>query len=134
MCSRAYRIYCDRYRSQSHPTPLVRHIFHYFANCLLILPSVPPNCKFEVDDAENDWSFSESFDYIHARAIVTCFKDNRAMVQKIFDNLKPGGYFEFQDPCFPMLSDDKTLNGTALEEYAHSTHSPISVSSLDNRC
>ncbi|KAG4423086.1 hypothetical protein IFR04_003723 [Cadophora malorum] len=78
---------------------------------------VPPNCKFEVDDAENDWSFSESFDYIHARAIVTCFKDNRAMVQKIFDNLKPGGYFEFQDPCFPMLSDDKTLNGTALEEW-----------------
>lgn len=40
------------------------------------------------------------------------------MVQKIFDNLMPGGYFEFQDPCFPMLSDDKTLNGTALEEYA----------------
>ncbi|KAG4434030.1 hypothetical protein IFR05_010484 [Cadophora sp. M221] len=78
---------------------------------------VPPNCKFEVDDAENDWNFSEPFDYIHARAIVTCFKDNRAMVKKIFDNLKPGGYFEFQDPTFPMLSDDKTLDGTALNEW-----------------
>ncbi|CZT48806.1 related to methyltransferase [Rhynchosporium secalis] len=78
---------------------------------------VPPNCQFEVDDAENDWNFSEPFDYIHARAVVTCFKDNRAMVKKIFDNLKPGGYFEFQDPCLPMLSDDKSLEGTALDEW-----------------
>jgi len=38
------------------------------------------------------------------------------MVQKIFDNLAPGGYFEFQDPCLPMLSDDGTLDGTALNE------------------
>ncbi|KAL2064371.1 hypothetical protein VTL71DRAFT_4865 [Oculimacula yallundae] len=78
---------------------------------------VPPNCQFEVDDAENEWNFTEPFDYIHARAIVTCFKDNPAMVQKIFNNLKPGGYFEFQDPCFPMLCDDNSLEGTSLQEW-----------------
>lgn len=38
------------------------------------------------------------------------------MAQKIFDALAPGGYFELQDPSFPMKSDDGTLEGTALEE------------------
>lgn len=78
--------------------------------------SVPPNCSFEVDDAEDEWAFSMPFDYIHARAVVTCFKDNRAILQKIFDNLAPGGVFELQDPSFPMVSDDGTLDGTALNE------------------
>jgi trans-aconitate methyltransferase len=78
--------------------------------------SVPPNCLFQVDDAEDDWTFNEPFDYIHARAVVTCFKDNRAMLQKIYDNLAPGGYFELQDPCLPMQSDDGTLEGTPLGE------------------
>lgn len=39
------------------------------------------------------------------------------MAQKIFDNLAPGGYFELQDPSFPMKSDDGTLDGTSLEEW-----------------
>lgn len=78
--------------------------------------SVPPNCRFEVDDAEDEWTYNEPFDYIHARAIVTCFKSNRAMAQKIFDNLAPGGYFELQDPCLPMISDDGSLDGTPLGE------------------
>ncbi|EON98371.1 putative methyltransferase domain-containing protein [Phaeoacremonium minimum UCRPA7] len=78
---------------------------------------VPPNCVFEVDDAEDEWNFSRPFDYIHARAIVTCFKDNRDMLRKIYDNLEPGGYFELQDPCLPMLSDDGTLDGTELGEW-----------------
>ncbi|KUJ12577.1 S-adenosyl-L-methionine-dependent methyltransferase [Mollisia scopiformis] len=78
---------------------------------------VPPNCQFQVDDAEEEWTFREPFDYIHARAIVTCFKNNKTMAQKIFDGLAPGGYFELQDPSFPMKCDDGTLEGTALEEW-----------------
>ena len=38
------------------------------------------------------------------------------MLRKIYDNLEPGGYFELQDPCLPMLSDDGTLDGTELGE------------------
>jgi trans-aconitate methyltransferase len=78
--------------------------------------SVPANCQFQVDDAEEEWSFREPFNYIHARAIVTCFKNNKTMAQKIFDNLAPGGVFELQDPSFPMTCDDNTFAGTALEE------------------
>jgi trans-aconitate methyltransferase len=67
-----------------------------------------------VEDAENDWAFPEPFDYIHARAVVTCFKDNKAMLRKIYDNLAPGGYFELQDPSFPLKSDDGTLEASQL--------------------
>jgi hypothetical protein len=47
---------------------------------------------------------------------VTCFKNNRAIAQKIFDNLTPGGYFELQDPTFPIRCDDGTLDGTSFGE------------------
>jgi SAM-dependent methyltransferase len=107
----------DWHRSKPNPAGLVSTMqttsYFYCSNSKF---SVPANCRFEVDDAEDDWVFSEPFDFIHARAVVTCFKDNRAMVKKIFDNLTPGGYFELQDPCLPMRSDDGTLDGTHLGE------------------
>ncbi|KAI9737633.1 MAG: hypothetical protein M1818_005637 [Claussenomyces sp. TS43310] len=78
---------------------------------------VPPNCRFEIDDAEDEWIYNQKFDFIHGRALLSCFKDNRSIVEKIFDNLNPGGYFELQDPCMPMRSDDGTLEGTALDEW-----------------
>ncbi|KAJ0107682.1 hypothetical protein J7T55_010288 [Diaporthe amygdali] len=79
---------------------------------------VPSNCSFEIGDAEEaDWGFDEPFDYIHARAMVTCFKDGRSIVQHIYDNLAPGGYFELQDPCMPLRCDDGSMDGTALGEW-----------------
>ena len=80
--------------------------------------SIPPNCRFEVADAEEeDWNFSEQFDFIHGRALVTCFKNPRSVVERIYKNLAPGGYFELQDPCLPLRCDDGTLEGTALAEW-----------------
>ncbi|KAK3935146.1 methyltransferase domain-containing protein [Diplogelasinospora grovesii] len=81
---------------------------------------VPPNCRFEISDAEeDDWGFDSDhkFDYIRARALVTSCMDGRAMMRRAFDNLEPGGYFELQDPCLPMRCDDGTLDGTALAEW-----------------
>lgn len=79
---------------------------------------VPRNLTFEIGDAEEaDWGFDLPFDYIHARAMVTCFQDSRAVLERIFDNLAPGGYFELQDPCLPMQCDDGTMDGTALQEW-----------------
>lgn len=80
---------------------------------------VPRNCTFEIGDAEEaDWGFDEpKFDYIHARAMVTCFKDAKTIIHRIYDNLAPGGYFELQDPCLPMRCDDGTMDGTALGEW-----------------
>jgi SAM-dependent methyltransferase len=36
---------------------------------------IPPNLRFVVDNAEEDWTFSQKFDYIHFRAMQGAFKD-----------------------------------------------------------
>jgi len=64
--------------------------------------SVPPNCRFEIDDAEDKWIFEEKFDYIHGRALVSCFKDHAAVFREAFKSLAPGGYLELQDATFPL--------------------------------
>ena len=63
---------------------------------------VPVNCQFEIADAEDEWNFSRPFDYIHGRALLTCFADPRSIIQKAFDSLAPGGYLELQDGLFPF--------------------------------
>ena len=40
-----------------------------------IVCSVPPNCRFVVDDAEDLWLYEGKFDYIHARLMAGCFAD-----------------------------------------------------------
>ena len=78
---------------------------HVFPNCfpnLLIANSVPPNCSFIVDDAEDEWLFSHPFNYIHARNIVTCFKDGKSVLRSAYSALEPGGYLEIQDPILPV--------------------------------
>lgn len=63
---------------------------------------MPPNCRFEVDDAEDEWNFSTKFDYIHGRGLVTCFKEPSIMIRQAFDALEPGGYLELQDAVLPF--------------------------------
>lgn len=76
---------------------------------------VPSNCQFEVDDAEDDWTFSIPFDFIHMRGMMTCFSDPRSILAKAYDAITPGGYLEMQDSVFPMHCHDDTLEGTALD-------------------
>lgn len=47
------------------------------------MSSVPPNLRFEIDDAEDEWIFSERFDYIHGRALLSCFKEP-SFVSKLY--------------------------------------------------
>ncbi|KAI8961508.1 S-adenosyl-L-methionine-dependent methyltransferase [Daldinia sp. FL1419] len=63
---------------------------------------LPENCKFEIDDAEDEWTFSEPFDFIHGRALMSCFNDPASVVKQGFKHLAPGGTMEFQDGLFPM--------------------------------
>jgi hypothetical protein len=64
--------------------------------------SVPPNCSFTIDDAEDEWPSHHPFDYIHARSVVTCFADAKAVLKSAYDALMPGGYLEIQDAVFPV--------------------------------
>ena len=63
---------------------------------------LPPNCEFIIDDAEDPWVFPHAFDYIHGRALLSCFKDPREVLKSAFEALAPGGYLELQDGCFPL--------------------------------
>src|ERR1700712_2752022 len=82
---------------------------------MLIHSSVPPNCRFEVDDVEDVWMFSSPFDYIHGRGLVTCFNSHKVVFANAFNALRSGGYFELQDAAMPMVSLDDSAKGTATE-------------------
>ena len=86
-----------------------------FYETILTSFSVPPNCQFEIDDAEDDWMFTKPFDFVHMRGMMTCFREPRDILQKAFDALAPGGYLEMLDSIFPMHCHDDTLEGTALD-------------------
>ncbi|RYC60301.1 hypothetical protein CHU98_g5919 [Xylaria longipes] len=63
---------------------------------------LPENCRFEIDDAEDEWTYNEPFSFIHGRALLSCFDDPSRVIQQAYENLEPGGYIELQDALFPM--------------------------------
>ncbi|KAE9375862.1 S-adenosyl-L-methionine-dependent methyltransferase [Stipitochalara longipes BDJ] len=76
---------------------------------------IPKNCRFEINDAEDDWLYTVPFDYIHGRALITCFKSHHTVFQHAFKSLRSGGYLELQDCDLPLRFIDDSGNGTALE-------------------
>ena len=67
---------------------------------------VPPNVKFEVDDCEAPWTFSEKFDVVHCRYLAAAIQDWPKLVGQAFQFTKPGGYSEFQDYMLAYYSED----------------------------
>ncbi|KAK8016145.1 hypothetical protein PG993_014334 [Apiospora rasikravindrae] len=74
---------------------------------------IPPNCRFFRGDAEESWTFGNAseiamFDLIHLRNMATPFDDPKAIVQKAFESLVPGGWVEYQEwaPCGLVEADD----------------------------
>ncbi|TDZ14679.1 Secondary metabolism regulator LAE1 [Colletotrichum orbiculare MAFF 240422] len=70
---------------------------------------VPPNVQFEVDDVEEEWLYSQTFDYIHIRFLNGSIADWKKLISRAFAFTKPGGYFELQENDFVFASDDDTL-------------------------
>jgi SAM-dependent methyltransferase len=69
----------------------------------------PSNVKFLVDDVELDWAEPEPYDYIHCKYMAGAIKDWPRLVQQIYDNLKPGGWFEFVESANTLFSEDGSL-------------------------
>ncbi|KAF6816803.1 methyltransferase domain-containing protein [Colletotrichum sojae] len=70
---------------------------------------VPPNCSFEVDDIEKEWTWSTPFDFIFARNLAAGIADWQELINRAYENLEPGGYLELQDHNLPVKCDDGTL-------------------------
>ncbi|KAK1974423.1 methyltransferase domain-containing protein [Colletotrichum cereale] len=76
----------------------------------LTLPAyVPSNVRFEVDDAEDPWTYSPPFQYIQSRILSSGLSDWKEYLGKCFDNLEPGGWVELQEVDLCPTSDDGTL-------------------------
>ncbi|KAI9855987.1 MAG: hypothetical protein M1813_009312 [Trichoglossum hirsutum] len=69
---------------------------------------VPPNCYFEVDDAESTWVRDpDSFDFVHVRFMWAGIRDYPKLVRQAMKALKPGGYIELMDhDLYPICIDD----------------------------
>lgn len=80
---------------------------------------VPANCRFEVDDAEDDWIYSPSrrFDYVHLRLMFHTFTNHRRVIDSALEHLRPGGWMEWQDYYAEIQCVDNTMKGTALETW-----------------
>ncbi|KAL6722045.1 hypothetical protein ACLMJK_001150 [Lecanora helva] len=70
---------------------------------------VPANVKFEIDDAEETWTFQHKFDFIHARYLAAAIVDWPKLMRQAFDATKPGGWAEFQDFDINYYSEDGSL-------------------------
>ncbi|KAJ3551103.1 hypothetical protein NPX13_g11434 [Xylaria arbuscula] len=83
-----------------------------------IQPSyAPPNVAFEICDAEDEWSFRHPFDLVHMRAMVTCFRNPRAVFEEAYRSLVPGGFIELRDPILPFCFLTPPPEGCALQEW-----------------
>ena len=71
---------------------------------------VPGNVKFEVDDAEADWTFpANHFDLVHTRIMNGSLRSWPRFFEQAFKHLKPGGWVECQELSVDAKSDDGTL-------------------------
>lgn len=72
---------------------------------------VPPNCEFQIDDAEQDWTFPENhFDYIHVRTLYGGISHWPAFYARCLKHLKPGGYIEQAEYAAKWTCDDGTVS------------------------
>ncbi|EED23912.1 conserved hypothetical protein [Talaromyces stipitatus ATCC 10500] len=73
---------------------------------------VPPNLRFEIDDAESEWHFHEEnikFDYIHIRSMAGSIADWPRLLQRAYDHLSPGGWIELTEFETWASTDDNSL-------------------------
>ncbi|CAH0054229.1 unnamed protein product [Clonostachys solani] len=71
-------------------------------------PFVPPNVTFQVDDVEDQWTYSIKFDFIYSRHMTSSISDWSRYFEQSYANLTPGGYMEIMD-IGAVMCDDGTL-------------------------
>ncbi|KIW27718.1 hypothetical protein, variant 1 [Cladophialophora immunda] len=80
---------------------------------------VPPNVRFEVDDVESEWQYSQPFDFVHCRYMAGSIADWPRLMSQCYNHLKPGGWVEFQDFDLRNYSQDDSIppDNKVLEWY-----------------
>ncbi|KAF5988685.1 methyltransferase [Fusarium bulbicola] len=73
---------------------------------------VPPNVKFELEDATKDWSWPENhFDLVHVRFLMGTIADWGTLFKEASHCCKPGGFVESGEINPTFFSDDDSIDG-----------------------
>ncbi|KAF4850564.1 Secondary metabolism regulator LAE1 [Colletotrichum siamense] len=79
---------------------------------------IPPNVKFLVDDAEDDWLNGDDFDFVHLRTMASVLKNLDKVIGQAYSHLKPGGWIEFQElHIYPQCDDGTMKEDDKLKEF-----------------
>lgn len=80
---------------------------------------VPPNVKFEIDDAEQTWTWRENFfDLVHMRTMTGCIRDWDKLFAQAFRHTKPGGFIELQEMDYMGVIQPTSRNpGTSFVKW-----------------
>ncbi|KAG8910002.1 hypothetical protein FRC00_009037, partial [Tulasnella sp. 408] len=75
----------------------------------------PPNCRFQCGDVNEDLSrFYNSFDVVHARAIIQGIRDYRVFLREVVKMLRPGGVFISLEAQFELFDADRNPFGAQV--------------------
>lgn len=68
---------------------------------LILIPSVPVNLSFFIDDLEDSWTFDKKFDFIYARMLTGSLRDWPKFIQQSFEyaTLIPIPYTTYERSC-----------------------------------
>lgn len=83
------------------------------------LSSIPTNCQFEIDDAEDEWLYRQKFSLIHSRVNLLSFQSPETVVESAFNALEKRGWLESQDLILPLKCDDGSWEGSAIQTWSN---------------
>ncbi|KAI9818506.1 MAG: hypothetical protein M1827_000565 [Pycnora praestabilis] len=66
---------------------------------------IPSNLSFQIDDAQEEWTYTEVFDLIHMRNLSGAFNDWAGIYQDVCKHLRPGGYIEIVDFDYSQMCE-----------------------------
>ncbi|KAL9098439.1 MAG: hypothetical protein Q9163_005900 [Psora crenata] len=95
----------------------------------------PPNIFFELDDARDEWTYAEPFDFIHIRELGGAFQDWGKIYTEVSRHLKLGGNVEVVDHSRIQLTEEPEnsyigIYNTALESAAEKAGTPLNLDHL----
>ncbi|KAH8704059.1 S-adenosyl-L-methionine-dependent methyltransferase [Talaromyces proteolyticus] len=71
---------------------------------------IPPNLRFEIDDATYDWTYPRNFfDLVHVRSLYGAIADWPAFYTEVLTHLKPGGWFDQLEMSIQFRSHEGTI-------------------------
>ena len=98
--------------------------------------SGPPNVEFELDDAEEEWTYNDLFNFIHLRDMSGAFADWSFIYAEVYKHLTIGGSVEIADHGMIQFQNEppnsyvKAYNG-ALQSAADRAGRPIGLEHLE---